>query len=282
MINIDNKIPHCSPIDLLRRAIQRSLTLLVPTPTLADIRSSSENDYLSGVEYLLRPKLLELNPSDCTNIYTNGCAVISDFLAGYIVDYIGRTKRATPAFERPWLVDEKVSWRAYTGYECNPLIVSCKYLYVLESDVSELKDEDESKNFKIPKDTIRLLLLNGFISLERAVEIAKLKHPKCTTNHLLRLGYNGKFNIVTPIPVEIKVDKFRIRPEKRISFNSSEEYPVLLKLEIGTCLNLIIHGKIEIDSFSSDYWIYRNQLQRKSATGENIWGPATYFKNKPH
>lgn len=282
LVNIANEISDCSPNDLLRRAIQKKLTLLVPTSTLTDIRSTSEKDYLSGVEYLLQPKFLELNPLNCEDIYIDGNVAISDFVAGYIIDYMGRTKRVTPAYERPWLIDEKVSWRTYFGHECIPLNISCKYLYALQSDVCELVDEDETQEFQIPKEITSLLLCNNFVSLTQAVEIAKLKHPKCTTNNFFRLGHNRKVAIVTPIPIAIKVNKFSVRPEKKISFYSLDEYPVLLQLETDTCADLENHGKAETDSFSSDYWTYDSQFQRKSATGKNIWGLATYFKNKPH
>lgn len=282
LIDLSSKILDCKPVDLLRRAIQRNLTLLAMVPDDVVVRSSDSSDYESCVEYMKRPQFLELNSSDCRDIYINDEVSISDFPAGYIFGNLGRMTQITPSLERSWLPAESTSWRTFRGTTLSDLNLSCEDLYVLQSDVTELRVKDESQKFKIPEDTIKLLLANGFISMERGVEIAKLKYPECTKDHLLRFGSKSKLDITTPIPVGITINKFKNLNKTKIKLDSSDGYPVLLNLNPGACEKIEDHGKSAEGMFSTDYWIYQNKFQRKSVTGEEIWGLATYFKNQPH
>jgi predicted DNA-binding transcriptional regulator AlpA len=272
----------CKPVDLLRRAIQRNITLFAHVPNDVTVRSSSQIDYSSGIEYLRRPQFLELKALDCENIYNNESDEISDFSAGYIQEFLGPIKRIIPSNERPCLADENPSWRTYRSNARSGLRLTCDDLYVISADVDEIMYQDEYPNFRIPKNRIRLILNHGFVSLERAVEIAKLKYPKCTMNHLLRLGSSGKIKIVAPIPSSITVNKFKDFKKKKISFDNPSEYPALLNLCIGTCEDIERNGKSESDMFDSSYWILQNQLPYKLTTESNILGLATYFENKPY
>lgn len=269
----------CRPLDLLRRAIQRNLILFARVPAGISVRSSSASDYDSGVEYLPQPQFLAINALDCTEIYNNGSVFISNFHEGYIADYFGHLKRITPADERPELADENPSWRIYQDNELLSLDLTCQHLYAMQSDIAELLDQDECQDLKISKASMALLLQKDFVSLERAVELAKLTHPECTMNHLLRIGHQGRFNIITPIPVAIEVRKYAPGPSNNVAFNTSAEYPVFLELFRDTCLDIERYGKTEAYNFSSEYWIFDNQLQRKSV---NSWSLATYYNDNSH
>lgn len=277
-----SQLTDCKQIDLLRRAIQRNITLLIRVPTEITVRSSISTDYSSGVEYQLRPHFLELKALDCENIYYDESAWVLDFPVGYFNDSTGHIKRITPIFERHWLADKNPSWRTYQGNVCTPLRLICEHLYVNREDVKELMDQDESQDLKIPKESIKLLSNYGFISMERAVEIAKLKYQKCTINHLFRLGSRGVIKIVTPIPSAIRVHKYSVRKEKKTLFYNPIEYPVLLILYIGTCKELEKNLILESGIFDSAYYFFENGFVDKSATEPNIWGLVTYLENKPH
>lgn len=281
LIDLASELPNCRPVDLLRRAIQNKLTLLAIVPNGVAIRSSNYSDYASGAEYILQPQLLALNPSDCTNIYDNEQASISDFPAGYIFDDFGEMTRITPSLERPWLSADSTSWRIYRGIASSTLSFSYEHLYVMQSNVTELRDQ-ESQDFKIRKGTVELLALNGFISLERAVEIAKRKHPECTVNHLLRLGYIREFKILTPIPVAITVNKFGDYPINKDPSQNSQECPELLVLDIETCLDIEHHGKTEKDRFSLGYWTYQIDPHSNAVAGVYLSGLATYYKGNAY
>ena len=272
--------PDCVPSDLLRRTIQKKMNMLVRVPTDLIVRSSIQHDYATGVEYLNRPQFFEINDSDCWEIYCNDSVWIADFRAGYIADKSGQMNRITPVDERPELVDENASWMAYRGNNGQDLKFTCQDLYVLPSDVAELLDKDECGDLKISKRSMDLLFQESFVSLEEAVKIAKLGHPECTTNHLLRIGHQGKFNIVTPIPVAVEVKQYCIHSADNVQFDTSAEDPVLLDLFSETCLDIERYGKTETDRFSSEYWSFDYRLRRKSALGANIL--ATFYKDNSH
>jgi predicted DNA-binding transcriptional regulator AlpA len=284
-LHLLNNLPagtiDCRPIDLLRRAIQRNLNVLAILPSGVSVRSSSASDYATGMEYVFQPQFLTLDAAACTEIYTKGSASISIFQAGYIADNFGQIKRITPADERPGLADENSSWRTYRGNELCPLNLTCQHLYAMRPDVAELLDQDECQDFKISKESLALLTRMDFVSLESAVKIAKLEHPECTTNHLLRMGHKAKFSIVTPIPVAIEVNQYRQSSANKLKFNSLAESPVLLDLSSNTCLEIERSGKTSTDTFFWKYWTFiENQFRRESALGTHML--ATYYKHNLH
>ena len=280
LCNLPAGINNLKPTDLLRRSIQKNLNVFAIVPAGVRVCSTSASDYAIGIEYYLQPQFFALNASDCTKIYDDGEASIYTFQAGYVIDNRGQMERITPATERPWLTCEDPSWKLYQGNKPWSLDITCQHLYAMQSDAAELMDQDECQDFKISKASIALLSRMDFVSLESAVEIAKLGHPKCTTNHLLRMGHQGKFNIVTPIPVEIEAKQYCIHTANNVRFNNSAEDPILLDLFSDTCLDIERYGKIETDRFSSEYWSFDYRLRRKSALESHI--VATFYKDNLH
>ena len=274
---ISSNVPDSRPEDLLRHAIQRDLPLFGFIPSGKTIRSTSAQDFYSGVEYFLRPQFLELTTADCLTVYKEDSVAIAEFSAGYITDLYGENKRISPQDERGWLPIGTV-WEIYDGLQRANLTLHCHDLYALIANIPELIATQAEHHLKIPQGAITQLLNDGYIRIDRAVELLKLNHPECTVNHLLQLKQLEQLDFVTLAPSGIEIRKIGQYAE---SDNLKTGLP-LLTLDKDACQTIQRSGEAYVDSFSkTSFPLYSPYDAGGAFTGITSY-LSTYYLGKPH
>lgn len=241
--SISSDFPECSAIDLLRNAIKRGLPLSIFVPPEVIIRSSVIDDANSSVEYLHRPRFLELGRQDCLELYKQDNVKTSLFPAGYICSPDG-FRRITPNFERGWLAPE-TSWRTCKADQYANQIVTCNDLYALASDIPELVRKTSAHDLGIPEGAKADVIKSGFIAVIQAVDLLKLNHPDCTVNHLLELTQTGELDFFTLKPAGISIEKSPHQVEPDDSVNCLPR----LALDKETCAAIQTDGEVFVQKF---------------------------------
>ncbi len=275
---ISSSVPDCAPEKLLRHAIQRNVPLFAFIPPGAKVRSSSLQDFNSGVEYFLRPQFLELTTANCLTIYKEDSAAIAEFSAGYITDLYGENKRVSPQDERGGL-PAGTAWKIYDGLQPACLTLTCHDLYALVGTIPELIATPVEYDLTIPKELITRLLNDGYIRLDRAVDIIQLNHPECTVNHVLELKQIEKLNFVTLAPSGIEIKRIGKQDENAKPNNTGLQ---LLDLDKDACRDIQRSGEAYIETFSKIFFPYYSPYDAVGEpNGANSY-LSTYYKGKPH
>ena len=282
-----SKAPDCQPLDLLRRAIQRNIVLLVLVPENVDVRSTNSFDNTNENEFQWKPHFLALNKADCKQIWINQVCEKNnvfqyEFTEGYIINNSGHMQKALPTSKRPWSANERITWRTFYGLAIWNLELTSENLYVMHSDLGKLTVPDPH-DFDIPLRTNEFLLSYDYIPLAKAVKLVILDHPECTPNHLLLFGKSKILEFITPVPAGIKLHKDRCHNNSDDNSQPTKDAPELLALSWFDCEKIARYGSAKLNCFSKGYSIGTGQLKIEYATDtrENWWW-LSYYQDKQH
>lgn len=269
---------NISVLDFLRHAIQRDLPLCIFVPPEVIVRSSSNDDFNSRVEYLRRPQFLELSKEHCLSLYKEECTTINQFPAGYIVDANRDIHRIIPQQERSGLPNT-TSWTTCNAGMHIWQTVSHKDLYARASDVPELLEPPSQYDFKFSQAALKKLSCDGYIDLEQVISLLKLNHPDCAINHLLQLSQSDQLDFFTLAPAGIQIKKSDHVVDNDSSVN---DLPRLIVDKI-TCTTIQIHGEALAHKFPRNGIItYAAAYGPKGKVVERTASLKTYYRGKPH
>ncbi len=128
----------CQPGDVIGRAAQGELTLLVGIPDGIDLRTYDAEADLSAEPALLVPVLLALSESQCLKIELNGQTQQSDFRVGYVIGAEGRLQEVRPSYGRPRLNHGWAFWRTSRGSYPHAIDLTPERLFVLGESLEQV------------------------------------------------------------------------------------------------------------------------------------------------
>lgn len=270
---LSNDTPGCNPLQLLRRAIQRNVTLYAIVPEGIHIYASNFGINSNYFEYMWKPQIIALKPIDCENIFNSGEFEVGDFSYGYFIDDFGQLKKITPYDEQPD-IPPNIQWRTFRGGAVCELKLNCRDLIAMSPDVrrltSSLLHQDD---LTFDDETNKVISSGRVLSLEDSVEIIKSRFVDCTLKQLMYILISlKKFDILTPIPAEISIKKKTYKKEFK-AIHLKHEVSTFLILFHAANILIAANGYASVSGFKDALVIslskYEKILEKSNETIES-------------